>query len=80
MNQKGVKKAIDNLGRLVIPSEMRSALDIEANDKVELFLAGDSIVLKKYTHTCAFCGGEEGLVNFKSKKVCRNCAAELGKL
>lgn len=80
MKNKGVPKNIDSLGRLVIPNEIRNSLEIGPNDKVEIFLEGDRIIMKKHIPSCIFCGSSEGLVAFKERKLCKNCAAEIGKL
>lgn len=80
MKKNGMPKSIDSLGRLVIPNEIRHSLEIGPNDKVEIFLEGDKIVIKKHVPSCIFCGSDEGLADFAEKKICKSCAAKIGKL
>lgn len=69
---------IDQNGRLVIPKKIRSTLNIEINDIVEFYInEKKEIVLKKHIPACVFCGCTENIVDFKNKKICVQCAAEL---
>lgn len=77
MKNKGIIKAIDQLGRIVIPGEMRAALDISLGDKLELAMEKDKIVIKKHTDSCVFCGSESELFLFKDRIVCKKCAKEI---
>ena len=77
MKATGIVRNMDNLGRLVIPSEIRRVLQIEEKDPVEIFVDGDHILLAKYAPTCIFCGGTENVSLFKDKKICERCRAEL---
>ena len=77
MKATGMIRHIDELGRIVIPKEMRRQMDIQNNDPVEIFVEGDHILLSKYAPTCIFCGGTEEVALFKNKKVCRACRKEL---
>lgn len=77
MKTSGIIRHIDELGRIVVPKEMRRSLDIAAEDPVEILLEGDSIRLKKYQTSCVFCGSAEGLSEFKGKTLCRACLDEL---
>lgn len=74
----GVMRKVDQLGRVVIPKELRTVLDIEDNkDLLEIYVEGDKIILKKFTAGCAFCGNEGNLSIFKDKTICTNCINEL---
>lgn len=75
MNQKstGIVRKIDDLGRIVLPAEMRRALDISVQDPVEIHVEGDHIILKKHSTTCAFCGSTGHLVQFHGKYICPDC-------
>ena len=77
MKTTGMAKNIDNLGRLVIPKEIRNALDID-NGTVELYIDGDKLIVKKWSAHCVFCGGTEDLTEYKEKLVCASCRNELG--
>lgn len=77
MKTSGIIRHIDELGRIVVPKEMRRSLDIAAEDPVEILLEGDSIRLRKYQTSCVFCGSAEGLSEFKGKTFCRACLDEL---
>ena len=77
MKATGIVRSIDELGRIVVPKEMRTKMDILCGDAVEIFVEDDKIVLKKYAPSCLFCQNEEGLSVFKGKKVCQKCLEEL---
>ena len=78
MKSTGIIRHIDELGRMVVPKELRKKLDIADGDPVEIFSDGDRIVLMKYQPNCHFCGSDENLVEFKGKKICSECIAALG--
>ena len=73
----GIVRKVDELGRIVLPIEIRRNLDIEERDPVEIFLDGDRIVLKKYEPACLFCGSSEGLTQYRGKNVCAQCVRNL---
>lgn len=74
----GVMRKVDQLGRVVIPKELRTVLDIEDNkDLLEIYVEGDKIILKKFTAGCSFCGKEAKLTIFKDKTICTDCINEL---
>ena len=77
MRATGIVRKVDELGRIVIPIELRRTMDIDLRDSVEIYMDGDRIVLKKKKEVCVFCGSEEGLETVKEKSVCRNCIGEL---
>ena len=77
MKSTGIVRPVDNLGRVVLPIELRHNLHIDKNASLEIYVDGDSIVLKKYQPNCYFCGSEASLVTFKDKTVCASCIAEL---
>lgn len=80
MKTSGIIRRMDELGRVVLPIELRRSLDIEERDPVEISVEGDRIILRKYQQTCIFCSGEEELLDFKSKRVCRTCLKMLNEL
>ena len=73
MKSTGVVRPIDQLGRIVIPIELRRTLDIEVGDPLEIFVDGEEVILRKYEPGCVFCGNVKYIVEFKGKKVCTNC-------
>jgi AbrB family transcriptional regulator, transcriptional pleiotropic regulator of transition state genes len=74
----GVVRRVDELGRIVIPVEIRKRFGIADHDALEISVQGDSIVLARPHTECVFCGAGEGLTEFRDRAVCRNCVAELG--
>lgn len=79
MKSTGMVRKIDELGRVVIPMEMRRSMNIEDGDAFEIFVDGDHIVLSKYLPLCIFCGGGDDLAEFGGKKICKHCREEIGK-
>jgi len=63
----------NELGRIVIPIELRRTMDIGKKDALEIFVDGDRIILKKYEQACIFCGNAENVVNYKGKNICDLC-------
>ena len=76
----GILRKVDELGRIVIPMELRNKLNIEEKDPLEIFVDGSSIILKKYSSSCTFCGGEKDLVTFNDKLICSKCREKLSNL
>ncbi|MDD3304003.1 MAG: AbrB/MazE/SpoVT family DNA-binding domain-containing protein [Clostridia bacterium] len=79
MKSTGIVRKVDELGRIVLPSELRKSLNIEIKDSIEIYVSGDSIVLKKYFPSCIFCGEAENTEIFKGKNVCMKCLKQLSK-
>ncbi|MBQ9266866.1 MAG: AbrB/MazE/SpoVT family DNA-binding domain-containing protein [Clostridia bacterium] len=79
MKSTGIVRRIDELGRVVLPIELRRTLDIDIKDSLEIYVDNESIILKKYEPACIFCGDAADVVNFKGKVVCKNCIHELNK-
>lgn len=77
LKSTGMVRKIDELGRIVIPIEIRNTLGIESRDALEIFVEGDKIVLGKYAPTCIFCGNAQGVVFFHGKLICHDCAEQL---
>ena len=73
MKSTGIIRRVDELGRVVLPIEIRRILDIEERDPLEIFLDEDRIVLRKLQPTCIFCGAEEDLQEYRSKRIGRDC-------
>lgn len=80
MKSTGIVRKVDELGRIVLPIELRRTLDIAEKDSIEIYVDGSSIILKKYEPTCVFCGDAKGITVYKGKNVCANCIKELKKI
>ncbi|MFY9188237.1 MAG: AbrB/MazE/SpoVT family DNA-binding domain-containing protein [bacterium] len=77
MKSTGIVRKVDELGRVVIPIELRRTLDIAERDALEIYVDADKIVLKKYQPDCVFCGSAEDVVSFQGKNVCQKCLMAL---
>jgi len=71
---------VDELGRIVLPIEMRRTLDIAERDALEIYVEGSSVILKKYKPSCVFCDATKDITLFKGKNVCPKCVKELSRL
>ena len=78
MKATGIVRKVDELGRIVLPIELRRIMDIAERDPLEIYVDGNSIVLKKYQSSCIFCDDAHDIVNFKGKNICTKCLKELG--
>lgn len=74
-----ITRKLDDLGRVVIPKEIRSELEIKEKEKIQIDVNNNCIILKKYQQSCILCGKKERLFNFKTQKVCIKCYEEMGK-
>ncbi len=79
MKSTGIVRRIDELGRVVLPIELRRTFDIEVKDAVEIFTDTDMIILKKFQRSCVFCGDAEDLKEYKGKAVCPKCFAAIAR-
>jgi transcriptional pleiotropic regulator of transition state genes len=79
MSSAGLFRRIDRLGRIVLPVEMRRALEIADGDELAISREGDQIVLRKVQRACTFCGSAEDLRPHRAKLICRSCATELAR-
>ena len=77
MKATGIVRKVDELGRVVLPVELRRTLGIDVRDPLEIYVDGGSIVLKKYTPSCLFCGQSKDMIVFRNRNICRNCLMEL---
>ena len=73
MKATGIIRKVDELGRLVIPIELRRTFDIAEKDGLEIYVDNDRIILRKYEPACIFCGNADDVTNFKNKRVCQEC-------
>ncbi|MCI8590179.1 MAG: AbrB/MazE/SpoVT family DNA-binding domain-containing protein [Clostridiales bacterium] len=77
MKATGMVKQIDEMGRIVIPREIKRNMGIEDRDHLEIFVESDKIILKKYQPGCIFCGNTEDIHSFKGKLLCSDCKKQL---
>jgi len=80
LKSTGIVRKVDDLGRIVIPIELRRSLNIGQKDSVEIFVDGDLIVLRKYQAACIFCGNADNLIHFKGYNVCAECLQRMASL
>lgn len=80
MKSTGIVRKVDELGRIVLPIEMRRTLDIGEKDALEIYVEGSSVILKKYKPSCVFCDTTKDITVFKGKNICPKCLKELKEL
>ena len=80
MKSTGIVRRVDELGRVVIPIEIRNQFGIVEKDPIEIYVDGTSIVLKKFESNCVFCGNTKNLVTYKDKFICEDCSKKIGAL
>lgn len=80
MKSTGIVRKVDELGRIVLPIELRRTLDIAERDELEIYLDDDKVILKKYEPSCIFCASSQGLLNYCGRNVCADCIEKLGNL
>ena len=79
MKSTGIVRKVDELGRIVLPSELRKVLNINIKDPLEIYVSGDSIILKKYIPACIFCDSADNVKKFKGKNICKDCLEQMQK-
>lgn len=77
MKSTGIVRKVDELGRVVIPIELRRTLGIAEKDALEIYVDGERIILKKYEPACIFTGNADNLVYYKGKMVSKDAVKEL---
>ena len=77
MKSTGIIRKVDDLGRIVLPIELRRTLDIAERDELEIFMEGDQIVLRKFEPACIFCASDKKFVDYNGKNVCRDCIRKM---
>ena len=80
MKATGITRKIDELGRIVLPIEIRKNLDINSRDAVEIFVDADKIILKKYHPACIFCGNASDVKHYGEKLICTSCIEKIKNL
>lgn len=77
MKSTGIVRKLDELGRIVIPIEIRNKFNISERDPIEIYVDGTNIILSKYESTCIFCEGTKNLTEYKGKNICSSCLKKL---
>ncbi|MBM7614746.1 AbrB/MazE/SpoVT family DNA-binding domain-containing protein [Alkaliphilus hydrothermalis] len=77
MKSTGIVRKVDELGRVVLPIELRRTLTIAEKDALEIYVDGESIILKKYEPACIFCSNAKDIITYKGKNICSSCKDEL---
>ena len=77
MKSTGIIRKVDDLGRIVLPIELRRTLDIEERDELEIYMESDRIILQKFEPACLFCGSSRGLISYRRKNVCQECIKKM---
>lgn len=77
MKSTGIVRKVDELGRIVLPIELRRTLEIAERDSLEIYVDGSTIILKKYEPACVFCGDAKNVVNYKGRNICKSCLDEM---
>ena len=77
MKATGIVRKLDELGRIVLPIEMRRTLDIAERDALQIYVEGSSVILKKYKPSCIFCDSTKEVTEFKGKNICPRCLKDL---
>lgn len=81
MRSTGMTRPVDKMGRVVIPKEIRQHLGVQNDvDSFEIFMDGDTIIMKKYQPTCIFCGNFADSVELSGHVVCKDCIEKLRQL
>lgn len=81
MKSTGIARRVDELGRIVLPIELRKTLGLKVGNALEVYVDGDRIVLRKYEPSCIFCGNyQEKMIHHRGKTVCPDCAREMTEL
>ncbi len=77
MKSTGIVRRVDELGRVVLPIELRRTLDISDKDSLEIYVDGEKIVLRKYEPACIFCGNANEVEQYRGKHICQDCLKDL---
>lgn len=77
MKATGIVRKVDELGRVVLPIELRRTLGISEKDPIEIFVEGESVILKRYEPSCVFCNSTTNIKQFRGKLICGECIAAM---
>ncbi len=77
MKSTGMVRKVDELGRIVLPAEIRQSMDIKIKDSLEIFTENERIILQKYSPSCIFCNNVDNVIFFHEKRICAECLQAL---
>ena len=77
MKSTGIVRKVDELGRIVLPIELRRTMDIAERDSLEVYMAEETVILKKHQPACVFCNNAKDVISYKGKNICPSCIASL---
>ena len=77
MNDTGIVRRVDDLGRIVIPMELRRTLGINVKDPMAILVDGDRIILQKHRDVCSICGSPDDILEIKERPVCADCVSQI---
>lgn len=80
MRSTGIIRRMDELGRIVLPVEVRRKLDFGTREELEFLIDGDALILKRCSKTCVLCGSATDILKFREKNVCQVCVQALASL
>ena len=79
MKSTGIVRQIDELGRIVLPIELRRTMNINTKDSMEIYTDANQIILKKYESACIFCNNASDIIQYHGKNICKDCLREMAK-
>ena len=77
MKSTGFVKKIDELGRILVPKELRASMELDPKDALEMYVDGDRIILQKYQPACIFCNNADDILFFEGRRICASCLSKL---
>lgn len=80
MKATGIVRKVDQLGRIVIPKEIRTSFEVNDQDPLEIFVDGRDIILRKYRPACIFCNEATDVIQVEGINICRSCLKKLQKI
>ncbi len=80
MKATGIVRKVDELGRIVIPKELRRLFNINEKDPLEIFTDNNGIILRKYEISCIMCEEKNNLTDIDGKKMCPQCIRKIKNL
>lgn len=80
LKSTGIVRKVDELGRIVLPKELRSTLNIQEKDPLEIFVEDSDIILRKYQPACIFCNSLVNITTYRGHNICQNCLKKLASL
>ncbi len=80
MKSTGMVRKVDELGRIVLPAEIRQSMDINVRDALEIFTDEGRIILQKYQPSCIFCSNADQVIYYNGKRICKECLENIKRL